>query len=261
VRFAARFGLTIEPRTADAIRAHAEHLKRISPERIAEELRLMLVPPKRSTAWEMLAGFGLVPVIFRTLKTRTNAPLDMAKSIVRQLSDERHSFGATLAAATLCFQWQRGGGEDVRAFLGRKPALAAAAAMRQALKISNDESDELREILESLAPILADELPRVAVRKRFMARPHHAGATSVMTAIAGAGEHRELIGERFVQLIFTTDVAPPPLITGDDLTAAGLAPGPLFKRVLDQVYDAQLEDRVKTKDAALILALELARSG
>ena len=41
------------------------------------------------------------------------------------------------------------------------------------------------------------------------------------------------------------------------LTVAGLKPGPVFKRVLDAVYDAQLEDRVKTKDEALALALKL----
>src|SRR5438132_61390 len=42
VRFAARFDMTIEATTAQAIARHADHLKRISPERIAEELRMML---------------------------------------------------------------------------------------------------------------------------------------------------------------------------------------------------------------------------
>ena len=54
------------------------------------------------------------------------------------------------------------------------------------------------------------------------------------------------------------DVAPAPLVTGDDLTAAGLAPGPLFKRVLDAVYDAQLEGRFDGKQEALAMALALA---
>jgi poly(A) polymerase len=57
------------------------------------------------------------------------------------------------------------------------------------------------------------------------------------------------------------DYAPTPLITGDDLTAAGLTPGPVFKRVLDAVYDAQLEDAIATKDQALAMALEQARGG
>ena len=37
-------------------------------------------------------------------------------------------------------------------------------------------------------------------------------------------------------------VAPEPLVTGDDLKAVGMLPGPAFKRILDEVYDAQLED-------------------
>src|SRR5688572_25076472 len=45
VRFAARFGFDIEPATASAVQSHARHLPRISPERVAEELRLMLTPP------------------------------------------------------------------------------------------------------------------------------------------------------------------------------------------------------------------------
>src|SRR5882724_7855964 len=44
VRFAARLGFEIEPGTAAAIKAHAPQLKRISPERIADELRVMLTP-------------------------------------------------------------------------------------------------------------------------------------------------------------------------------------------------------------------------
>src|SRR3954452_11273316 len=47
VRFAARFELTIDSVTADAIRRHAQHLQRITPERNAEELRLMLTSQTR----------------------------------------------------------------------------------------------------------------------------------------------------------------------------------------------------------------------
>ncbi len=55
-----------------------------------------------------------------------------------------------------------------------------------------------------------------------------------------------------------TDYAPPPLISGDDLTAAGLQPGPLFKRILDAVYDEQLEGHILSKQQALELASRLA---
>jgi poly(A) polymerase len=53
-----------------------------------------------------------------------------------------------------------------------------------------------------------------------------------------------------------TDFAPPPFITGEDLIAAGLKPGKLFKQILNTVYDAQLEDRVTSKPDAMKLAME-----
>jgi hypothetical protein len=56
------------------------------------------------------------------------------------------------------------------------------------------------------------------------------------------------------------EFAPTPLITGDDLAAAGLQPGKLFKAILDQVYDAQLENKVTTKNEAMKLAMDLANS-
>jgi hypothetical protein len=49
-------------------------------------------------------------------------------------------------------------------------------------------------------------------------------------------------------------ISPQPLVTGEDLIAMGLRPGPAFKRILDGVTDAQLEGRVRTKAEAMELA-------
>jgi poly(A) polymerase len=259
VRFAARFDLTIEPATATAIRAHAEHLKRISPERIAEELRLMLGAPSRQRAWPLLWELGLVDVVFRHLGTETQAALASNRSIVIALSSgEPMGLGEPLAAAVLCYQWQRSGGRDIREFLGRKAAGAAAHAMRQALKISNEESDELAGIVEWIGKLLAGP-PKLALKKRFLSMLHAPSAMEVMEAIATIGEHASVIWPLWEELtqLQTTEYNPQPLITGDDLTSSGLKPGPTFKRVLDAAYDAQLEGQVQTKAQALALALSL----
>jgi poly(A) polymerase len=50
---------------------------------------------------------------------------------------------------------------------------------------------------------------------------------------------------------------PPPLITGDDLIALGMKPGREFKRLLDAVRDAQLEQRVTETSQALALVQQL----
>jgi len=55
------------------------------------------------------------------------------------------------------------------------------------------------------------------------------------------------------------EVRPPPLVSGNDLIAMGLKPGPAFKEILEAVYDAQLEKRVRTKDEAMEAARRAAR--
>ena len=50
---------------------------------------------------------------------------------------------------------------------------------------------------------------------------------------------------------------PPPLVTGDDLIALGIEQGPLFKKLLDAVRDAQLEGTIRTKDEAIELVKRL----
>jgi poly(A) polymerase len=46
-------------------------------------------------------------------------------------------------------------------------------------------------------------------------------------------------------------IRPRPLITGDDLLAAGYPPGPQFREILGAVEDAQLEGEVSSREAAL----------
>jgi poly(A) polymerase len=46
-------------------------------------------------------------------------------------------------------------------------------------------------------------------------------------------------------------IRPRPLVTGDDLIAAGYKPGPKFREILEAVEDAQLEGRLLSHDAAL----------
>jgi len=135
-----------------------------------------------------------------------------------------------------------------------------ARAMRQGLKISNEEGDGFEGAL-SFAHLIQEAPPTVAMLKRFLAEPTSADARRLMLAVARIGIRYgqiQLLEEK-LKALEQTDFRPQPLVNGDDLTAAGLQPGPLFKRVLDQVYDAQLEDRVKTRQEAMELAMTLAR--
>jgi poly(A) polymerase len=263
IRFAARFNMNIDPATDAAIRANAPHLKQISPERIGDELRLMLTPSSKAAAWTLLENNGLAREVFRHWRPFHAEPPHHAWWVFHALGREPAPFGLALAAAFVSRSVTFDEARDVRECFDRKHVNDAVRAMRQALKISNAEADEMSGTLAGIAPLLADHEATLAQKKRFLAQPTAALSRRLMAAMAHADLFRKRIRAleaEFVELL-KDDPAPPPLVTGDDLTAAGVTPGPVFKRMLDAVYDAQLEDRVRTKEEALALALELARGG
>lgn len=262
VRFAARFGLRIEARTEAAIARHATQLARISPERIAEELRAMLMPPTRVAAWAMLHELGLAAVIFRFVEVPASGPDAVATRawdavFPRVAPGEAIAVGLALAAGTLQRAWRMlPAGGDVRTLLEPTTSRKLVAAMRQALRISNDEAEQMQGALDGLAVLLADEPPGVARLKRFLARSTAGLTRALLVPLTYAGASRERVASLRPQLaaLEQSDYAPPPLITGDDLTAAGHAPGRRFKKALDAAYDAQLEGRITTRGEAMALA-------
>lgn len=248
VRFAARLGFTIEPSTAAAIRRHASELAGISRERIGEELRRMLAHPARAQAVTLLHELGLdAPVLTepalgpRALPTLTG--IGQPPPLVALTSPEP-SVPVALAAWMLD-----------RAI---PPDDVTITRWRKALCLSNDQRDQFASALRGQAKLhTAWSTAGLASQKRL------AGATWFHDALRlVAAQHRPLaksIEERYEALALTpSGIAPQPLITGDDLVAMGLTPGAAFKRILDDVYDAQLEDRITVKSEGLDLARQAA---
>jgi poly(A) polymerase len=262
VRFSSRLGFEIEAATADAIRAHAPQLRRISPERIAEELRTMLTPATRPAAWELLWKLELTREIFRFLSLEaTRTPDPTMFLFPRAAPGQTIPFGSALAFAAVCYQLQLVSMDhDPRPLFDPPKVSAAVHALRKSLKISNEETDAMRSTLSSVAPLLTDAEPGVATMKRFLAGPQAAWSRSLLDALAASGlliRRMSWLREKLSTLELE-DVSPTPLLDGDMLAAAGLTPGPLFRRLLDAVYDAQLEGRLSTSQEALTLALSLA---
>ncbi|MCS7033182.1 MAG: CCA tRNA nucleotidyltransferase, partial [Phycisphaerae bacterium] len=264
VRFAARFNLTIEPTTGQAILRHAPLLSSISPERVCEELRLMLTPPTRIAAWQMLREFQLLQVITRFAR-RDSPPHDPPAAgdgaVFPHVAPEISiSFPLALAAVACDVLRAEAGAVPLNQVFSR-PALGhCVRGLRKALRLSNDETEALRGILD-VAPLLdpAGE-PRTALLKRFLARPTAADARRLLEALGRVDPADQRIPwlQRMLTALQLEDVAPPPLITGDDLIALGLSPGPQFRHLLEAVYDEQLEGRLADKGAALEFARRLA---
>jgi hypothetical protein len=172
---------------------------------------------------------------------------------------EAISFGLSLAAAALCARLQADSVADVLPLLSKAEISRSARTMRQALRTSNEEEDEMTEILTSLEPLLQTAEPTLAQKKRFLARATSGKARLLLDALALVGISKariEKLRPEWAELS-QGDMAPVALVTGDDLTAAGFQPGPEYRRILDAVYDAQLEGRVAGKEDAMKLARQL----
>jgi poly(A) polymerase len=133
-----------------------------------------------------------------------------------------------------------------------------ALRWRRALNLSNEETDILTECLSGYLGLSGEgwlALP-VARQKRTAAKDWFPAAVRLLEARdpEAAARVRSRVGE----LQRTPGgLSPPPLLTGDDLVAMGMRPGRSFKAILDGVYDAQLEGRVRDRAGAMELARSL----
>jgi poly(A) polymerase len=260
VRFAARFSLEIESATATAIRRNASALIRISPERIADELRMMLSPPTRVCVWRMLWEFKLVEIIFRDLNERTTDNSAREVLFPRLANQVSIDFGLALAGLVLDYRLYTGVPQPVLVLLDEGQTKRSVRACRKDLKISNDEAEMMSDCLH-LDFLLGSEPPSVAVMKRFLAGRNASQARMMLNTVAEMCQSLcrrvDWLNGQFEEFL-KTDFAPLPLISGDDLLAAGLSAGPLFKYILRHVYDAQLEGKISAREQAMAMATELA---
>lgn len=243
VRFAARLGFEIEPGTAHAIAAEAGQLQGISRERIGGEFRRMLVHSSRARAASLIEALGLdAPA----LEERPSG----AGLWHPRLAGLPSSIEAMIALAAWALD--RGHG------LTREDVRPVASRLRAALCLSNEEHAGLVHCLDRRLSIL-EEFGGLgkAGQKRLAASP----AFDSALAIVGI-ERPELaraVSERVSALSQEAGgLAPARWVTGDDLVSLGWSPGPVFARVLEELYDQQLGGQASDRGALLE---HLARQG
>ena len=237
VRFAARYGLTIDDATARAIRTHASELSGVSVERIGAEVRRMMAHASRANAARLVHELGLEDAIFGA--ELGAHPLRTIESL-----DERAD-AMTALAAWACDRIGASALDERHARGSGWPA---------ALNLSNEDADAFARTLGFAGTVIDAwaDLP-IARRKRLAASARAEQGALLARALrpdAAEAYERDTAG-------LTRDgigLAPGALLTGDDLVAHGFEPGPAFGRVIDAVYDAQLEGRVATRDDAIALA-------
>jgi poly(A) polymerase len=266
VRLATRFGLTIEPATEAAIRRMAPEIEVVSAERVAEELRKMLVHPRRAAAMSLFVDLGLAEVWMPELLPMKGLPQgppaaptgDLWDHVLRVLELLGPAPSLPLAFAALLHDVGKprtvGRTPDRYTFyyhehVGRR----LAGEIAQRLKLSGDERDRIEWLVEKHQYLCEARQLRPSKLKTILVHPgirellalHRADAL----ATGKSADHVDYC-ESLLAEWTPDDLNPPPLLTGHDLTQAGLEPGPIFKRLLDAVREAQLDGTIKTPGEA-----------
>jgi poly(A) polymerase len=273
-RMATRFELTVEPATAAAIRAMAHELPVVSAERVADELRKLLVDPRRARGVALLDELGLVAVVLPELLEMKGLPQgppgaptgDLWEHVLRVLGllGPKVSFPLAFAALLHDVGKRRMAGRTPERYtfyghehVGRR--MASDICLR--LKLSNEERERVAWLVERHQYLADAPQMRVSKLKGLLAHPGIGELLALHRADAlasGRGtEHVDYCEQKLREWTASGQLNPPSLITGDDLKALGLTPGPLYKELLDAAREAQLEGRVATREAALDLVKRL----
>ena len=242
VRFAARLGFAIEPKTAKAIPPLADRLGRISRERIGLEVEAMLGAAEASQRSEAVR---LIQRLHLDGPTLDEAHGDVSAPTVAALPAEA-GYPTVLAAWLL--------DRHCRPVTGlpefvRHEARAIVRRWRKALCLSNDYRNDLRDVLAATAASTGWRDLGKAKRKRLLAQPLWRQARLLLGATGPAGLVAGI--DRDAATLLAEGVAPAPWVSGDDLIAMGRKPGPRFRRLLETAYDAQLDGTVRSRAEAL----------
>jgi len=267
VRFAARLGFQIEPLTLATIqRLHAKIL-RVSPERIRDELVRILTEGGARRGFELLDVSGLLGDILPEVAamkgvaqppefhpegdvwTHTLIMLEGLQSPTPALAlgvllHDVGKPGTFRVAGRIRF--------DGHVELGER----IAREILNRLRFSNAEVDQVIALIANHMRFAHVHQMRESTLKRMLRLPafdeHLELHRLDCTSSHGHLENYEFAKAKFEQSA-PQELRPPRLLTGDDLIAAGYAPGPDFSRMLEIAEDAQLEGHIHSKEEGLDL--------
>jgi poly(A) polymerase len=129
-----------------------------------------------------------------------------------------------------------------------------AEAICRRLRFSNDDMEQILALVDNHMRFGDVEKMKASTFKRFVRLTrfeehlelHRLDCTASHRKLRMYDYTRQKISELTPEAIH-----PKPLVSGDDLVAAGYRPGPQFKEILAAVEDAQLEGNLYSKDQAM----------
>lgn len=245
VRFAATFDFVLDPETASAIRDMAAEVLVVSPERIAGEMRRMLVNRHRVRAVRLLLETGLSAAILPEVVPHSDverARLEHCLAVLENLVEP----GFPLALAAL---------------LHGRVGSAQAEEIARRWRLSSKEISRVAWLVEHYAELDRARLrPWSEIQAFFVAD----GINDLLALLdarthTGAVNPEEVAWCRRQRARPEHELNPAPLINGDDLQNHGIPRGPVYRKLLERVRAAQLDRIIDSREAALALVDRIVR--
>ncbi len=267
IRFSSRFGFQIDPSLMTAIQSKASLIRKISAERIYEELTKILTGARADLAMDDLASSGLLEQLI---------PEALAMKGCEQ-PPEHHPEGDVWVHTLLL----------LKQCAGKSPEVGWAALLHDIAKpptFSHTPGDRIRfnghaelgaemsvqilkrfkasnDLIECVHELVRDHLKfkdapqmRPSTLKRWLRSPHFEKHLE-LHYIDCMACHQNLTLYEFCKSALANmppDILrPPKLVDGNDLISMGFRPGPQFKEILDAVETEQLEQRLFERMAAI----------
>ncbi len=257
VRFTVTFGFSLDTPTRDAIEHMASQIGVVSVERIADEMRRMLMHDSRAKAVDLLHEVDLLPQILPELDAANDAAATTAAGM-------RGDVAWLAALATLDLLSEPPFPLALAALLVPFVDSAAARGLAARWKLSNHESRSLCWLVEQQAALVEAEQMAWSRLQPLLVHDGaedlialHAALAEVSAIDRPAASRADLARCRRMLARPALELNPPPLVTGDDLIRLGIPRSKAYQRLLQAARDAQLDGLIQTKAEALELVKRL----
>lgn len=267
VRFAARFEYAVEPKTFSAIQRFAGQIHQVSRERVREELTKILTEGHARRAFLLLDQTGLLHEILPEIEAMKGVAQppefhpegDVFIHTLLLLEKLPHPCPPTLAWGALLHDVGkpptfRVAPDRIRFDEHVEVGVKMAEEICRRLRFSGDEAKQILALVDNHMRFADVQRMKDSTFKKFVRLPHFDQHLELhrIDCEASHGDLSLYYYTREKMAAMTPEtIRPAPLITGDDLIAAGYKPGPQFNEILSAVEDAQLEGRLRTKDQAM----------
>jgi poly(A) polymerase len=267
VRFAARFEYAIEPATLAAIQEFAPQIEQVSRERVRDELTKMLTEGHARRAFELLDESGLLHEVLPEIEAMKGVEQppefhpegDVFIHTLLLLENLPQPCSPALAWGGLLHDVGkpptfRRAPDRIRFDSHVDVGVKMAEAICRRLRFSNDDTEQIIALVDNHMRFGDVEKMKASTFKRFV-RLQRFDEHLELHRLDCKASHRKLqmydyTRQKIAELTPAT-IRPAPLVSGDDLRAAGYIPGPQFKEILTVVEDAQLEGNLQTRGQAM----------